>query len=74
MVSPAALNAAINEDVGIPSIPIIIITTSAYSINLIRDRRNFKTIHKAIEAAVVTDAEVLEEKETKKEKSKKDKE
>ena len=37
-------------------------------------RRNFKTIHKAIEAAVVTDAEVLEEKETKKEKSKKDKE
>ena len=29
-------------------------------------RRNFKTIHKAIEAAVVTDAEVLEEKETKK--------
>ena len=37
-------------------------------------RRNFKTIHKAIEAAVVTDAEVLEEKETKKEKNKKDKE
>ena len=39
-------------------------------------RKNFKTIHKAIEAAVVTDAEVVEEKEepAKKEKKKKDKE
>ena len=39
-------------------------------------RKNFKTIHKAIEAAVVTDAEVVEEKEetAKKAKKKKDKE
>lgn len=39
-------------------------------------RKNFKTIQKAIEAAVVTDAEVVEEKEepAKKSKNKKDKE